>query len=102
MSVAKNEFKLKSKIWLYPGMAGWHFISVPKKQSEEIKKHFGARAKGWGSLPVVVTIGKTSWHTSIFPDKKAGAYLLPLKAEVRRKEHLEAEDDVTFLLTIRV
>ena len=98
----KPIFKIKSEVWLYPGMAGWHFLSVPKKQSEEIKKMFGAMKRGWGSLPVVVTIGKTSWKTSIFPDKKAGGYLLPLKADVRKKEKISAGDKITFSLEIRV
>ena len=82
--------------------SAWHFISVPKKQSEQIKRSFGARAKGWGSIPVTVTLGKTSWQTSIFPDKKAGAYLLPLKAGVRKKEGVFKGDIVTFFIEIRV
>jgi len=98
----KDIFKVKSEVWLYLGMAGWHFMSVPKKQSEEIKKMFGAMKHGWGSLPVVVTIGKTSWRTSIFPDKKAGGYLLPLKADVRKREGISVGDTVLFSLKIRV
>ncbi len=98
----KTAYKLRSKVYRYPGMAGWHFIGVPKKQSEEIKKQFGARAKGWGSLPVQVTLGKTSWKTSIFPDKKSGAYLLPLKADVRKKESIEDGDAITFAVEIKV
>ncbi|MEK7132256.1 MAG: DUF1905 domain-containing protein [Patescibacteria group bacterium] len=98
----KNKYKIKSEVWLYPGMAGWHFMSVPKKQSEEIRKLFGAMKRGWGSLPVMVTIGKTSWKTSIFPDKKVNAYLLPLKANVRKKENVSAGDIITFSLEIRV
>lgn len=93
-------FKLKSEVWLYPGMAEWHFLSVTKNQSEEIKKKYGANARGWGSLPVMVTLGKTIWKTSIFPDKKSGTYLLPLKAEVRRKEIVAAEDTVSFTIEI--
>ena len=93
---------MKSEVWLYPGMAGWHFLSVPKKQSEKIKKVFGAMKRGWGSLPVDVTIGKTSWKTSIFPDKKSGAYLLPLKADVRKKEGISSGNKISFLLKIRV
>lgn len=82
-------------------MAGWHFISVPKKQSEEIKKSFGTPKRGWGSIPVTVTIGKTTWKTSIFPDKQSGGYLLPLKATVRKKEQIFSEDSVSFSLTIQ-
>lgn len=97
-----NKFKFRAKIWLYSGIAAWHFISLPQKQSDTIKKTFGAMKRGWGSLPVSVTIGKTTWKTSIFPDKKANAYLLPLKTEVRKKENLRADDAVTFTIEIRV
>lgn len=101
MSAAKNVYKIKSKVFLYPGMAGWHFICVPKEQSEDINKRFGARKRGWGSLPVLVTLGKTSWKTSIFPDKKSGSYLLPLKADVRKKEGVLSGDKVIFLIEVR-
>jgi len=83
-------------------MAGWHFISVSKKQTEDIKKRFGAKAKGWGSLPVIVNIGKTKWKTSIFPDKKSGTYLLPLKAEIRKKEGIFKGDKINFTIEINI
>jgi hypothetical protein len=100
--MVSKKYKLKSEVWLYPGMAGWHFISVSKKEAGEIKKKFGAKKRGWGSLPVVVTLGKTTWKTSIFPDKRSETYLLPLKAEVRIKEEIISGDKVTFSLDIRV
>ena len=96
-----KQYKTRAKVWLYPGMAGWHFIALPKKQSMSIKKTFGAFARGWGSLPVTVTIGKTSWKTSIFPDKKSATYLLPLKADVRKKEQIFESDTVTFSVQVR-
>ena len=97
----KNKFKMRAKVWLYPGMAGWHFVSLPRKQSAEIKKVFGAIKRSWGSLPVIVTIGKTSWKTSIFPDKKAGAYLLPLKMAIRKREHILNGDIIIFGVEIK-
>lgn len=97
----KRIYKLESKVFLYPGMAGWHFLTVPKKESTEIKENFGKNAKGWGSLPVLITLGKTSWETSIFPDKKSGSYLLPLKAAVRKKEDVMSDDIVQFTITLR-
>lgn len=96
-----RRYKIKARVWLYPGgTAAWHFLTIPKKESAKIKKEFGAHAKGWGSLPVRVTIGETSWNTSIFPDKKAGAYLLPLKAAVRKKEALFAGDTIALSFSI--
>ena len=97
----KTRYKMRGKVWLYPGMAGWHFVTLPKKQSAEIKKLFGILKRGWGSLRVVATVGKTSWATSIFPDKKAGAYLLPIKASVRKQESVVAGDTITFLVEIK-
>ena len=83
-------------------MAAWHFLTVPKRDSELIKSRHGMKSRGWGSLPVSVTIGKTTWHTSIFPDKKSGTYLLPLKAAVRRAEGIDDGDTVEYSIRIRV
>ncbi len=93
-------YKVRSEVCLYPGMAGWHFAYVSEKQSGEIKKKFGKLVKGWGSIPVTATFGKTSWKTSIFPDKKSGTYLLPLKAQIRKKEGITAGEVIAFSLEI--
>jgi hypothetical protein len=94
----KKVYKLKSKVWLYPGMAGWHFITVDKANSAKIKAaHAPKVRRGWGSIRVAAKIGKTEWATSIFPDK-GGTYLLPLKAAVRKKEAVFAGDEVPFAI----
>jgi hypothetical protein len=98
--MSKGTFNIKSNVWLYSGKAAWHFISIPKKQSAEIKKSFGTSSRGWGSIPVMVTIGSMKWKTSIFPDKHSGGYLLPLKSEVRKKEQISAGDSISFSLNI--
>lgn len=113
----KDTYIMRAKVWLYPGIprrssgqgGSWHFITLPKKQSAEIKTRFGAMKRGWESLPVVATILRsgsgqvdtTSWKTSIFPDKKAGAYLLPLKADIRKKENVAVGDTVRFSIEIK-
>jgi hypothetical protein len=94
-------YKLSSKVFVYPGMGGWRFLGIPLKEGKEIKEKFGKHARGWGSLPVVVTIGATTWETSIFPDKKSGTYLLPLKAQVRKKEEIDDDSKVQFTLKLR-
>lgn len=96
------EYKITAKVWLYPGVAAWHFITIPTKESDEIKARFSALKRGWGSLRVNITIGKTSWDTSIFPDQKRGGYLLPLKKEVRKKEKISDGDTLTFSLQIKL
>ena len=95
-------YSLRGKVWVYPGMDGWHFVSVSKKVSLEIRNYFGGRGRGFGSIPVTVTVGSTSWKTSIFPDKKTATYLLPLKKEVRKKEGIEEGKMLLYQLVVRM
>jgi len=100
--VANATYKIGGKLWLYSGdKAAWHFLTLPKKESATIKKKFGdTLKKGWGSVPVTVKIGKTTWNTSIFPDKSRGAYLLPVKSTVRKKERLESGKAIDYSVSI--
>lgn len=95
-----NQYKFNAKVWIYPGKVAWHFISLPNDISDEIKKLFGDRSKGWGSLPVKITLGSSTWRTSIFPDKKEGTYLLPIKAEIRKIENITVGDNLNLKLEI--
>lgn len=95
-------YKLKEKVWLYPGMAGWQFITIPESTSKKINQMYEGMKKGWGSLPVRVRIGQTTWETSIFPDKKTSTYLLPLKAQVRKKENINVGSVVSVNIEIRI
>lgn len=99
----KRTYTLTEKVFIWPGEQGnWHFVYVPKKESVEIKNNFGVYAKGFRSIPVELTIGHTTWNTSIFPDSHSGCYLVPLKAIVRKREDVYAEDVVTYKLKIRI
>lgn len=97
----KNNFSFDAKIWLYPGeTAAWHFVSVPKKESGVLHEIYKGKRRGWNSIRVEVRIGKTTWNTSIFFDRKGGQYLLPLKQAVRRAEGVLVGDKVKIKLTI--
>lgn len=80
----------------------WHMIFLPKGLSRDLKKFFAEMTGGFGSLPVQVSIGKTSWKTSIFPESKDGPFLLLLKAEVRKKENIKAGDMVSLSIDILI
>lgn len=98
-------FTFTDKCWLWQGKGAWHFITLPKDKSEEIKffsENVHGKRCGWGSVRVLAMVGNTSWETSIFPDSKRGAYLLPVKADVRKKEKFTAGDKVTVKLKINV
>ena len=93
-------FTFKSEVWLWSGKASWHFVTVPLKTSQQIKDFHKGPRRGFGSVPVNVTIGKTTWKTSIFPEKK-GTYVLPLKAPVRKTEKITAGDSVEVNITLQ-
>lgn len=48
-----------------------------------------------------VTIGRTTWQTSVFPNKKRGVFLRPVKAAVPKAEHLDIGDRPPVTLIIR-
>lgn len=86
-----------AETWLWDARRGdsWVFVSLPAEASAEIREVAGALPRGFGSVRVTATIGATTWTTSIFPDTKAGTYVLPLKKAVRTAEKIEAGDIAT-------
>jgi hypothetical protein len=93
-------FTFRTKLWRYQGAAAWHFVTLPKDVSAQIRALSQGLRNAFGSLRVIATIGKTAWRTSVFTDTKAGAFLLPVKAEVRRKEKLSADDAIDVCVEI--
>ena len=85
----KIQYQFTAEPWKYSGPNGWHFISLPQKLSKEIRENFRSEEQGWGRLTASAKIGETEWQTAIWFDTKVNTYLLPLKAEVRKKEDLK-------------
>ena len=77
----------------------WHFIAVPEEQASEIRAQGLGGRRGFGSVRVEARIGEVAWRTSVFP-QKSGGYLLPVKAEVRRRAGIGAGDRVTVELEL--
>ena len=92
-------FNFEGKIWFWRGPAPWYFVSVPEKESHDLKADAGTVTYGWGVIPGHVQVGKTEWTTSLIP--KDGLYLVPIKARVRTAEKLEEGDSVRIRLEIR-
>lgn len=86
-----------AELWQWDARQGesWIFVSLPQEASAEIREIAGALPRGFGSVRVTATLGATVWKTSIFPDAKAGVYVLPLKKAVRKAEGIEAGDTAT-------
>ncbi len=95
----KVTYRLRGRLVPYDSGAGsWRFITLPKAQSKELRGMFEG-SLGFGSLPCTVTIGATTWRTSVFWSR-AGAYLLPVKASVRKAEGLADNATVAYELEV--
>ena len=90
-----------SLLWIWKAEAAgrWYFITVPEDKSTEIRAHAFGTPRGFGSVRVEARIDEVTWRTSVFP-LNSGGYLLPVKAEIRRKAGIGAGDEVTVSLDL--
>lgn len=87
-----DEFAFDAELWSpEESMEAWVFASVPADVSDDVRA-LGGPARGFGSVRVEVTVGGSTWRTSVFPDAKRGCFVLPVKKAVRRAEDLEVGD----------
>ena len=94
-------FRFDAELWRWKGDGAWHFVTVPAEVSDEIEGRTSAlERRGFGSVRVRVTIGASTWATSVFPDKTQEAYVLPVKKDVRTREGVAEGDQVTVQLDL--
>lgn len=97
-------FEATGPVWIWtaapPAKGAWHFMTIDPQTAVEIRYEALGRTGGFGSVKVTATIGGTRWHTSLFPHKTSGGFLLPLKADVRRAEAVGDGDMVTVRLEV--
>jgi hypothetical protein len=92
------DVEFTGEIWHWRGPAPHHFVTVPEEHCEALEDVVAAVSYGWGMIPVAVEVGDTRWTTSLFP--KDGAYIVPLRAAVRRAEGLDVGDIVRLRLSV--
>ncbi|TCC39665.1 DUF1905 domain-containing protein [Kribbella sindirgiensis] len=92
-------YRFTAPLWEHQGEGSWYFVTVPEDVSDEITDLTEGRRKGFGSVRVTVTIGATTWQTSVFPTK-TGTYVLPVKKPVRTAENLAEGTPVETRLTL--
>lgn len=78
---------------VFPMASPWHYVVIPKE------KYRGFPAvRAFGMMPIVATVGKTSWKTALLPLGKYGGesqFFIALKALVRKREGIREGDTVT-------
>jgi Domain of unknown function (DUF1905) len=87
-------YEFDADLWRWDARADtWTFVSLPVDVADDVLDRAGpGPARGFGSVRVDVTIGRTTWRTSVFPDGRVATYVLPVKKAVRAAEGLEAGD----------
>jgi hypothetical protein len=96
-SLARLGFEATVIHWRGP--SPFFFVPIPAAEAEELRRISRAVTYGWGMIPVQAAIGDVVFTTSLFP--KDGSYLLPIKAEVRRRAEVTAGDRVFIELTVQ-
>jgi hypothetical protein len=91
--------EFEAELWEHQGQGAWCFVTVPPEPSEDIRLS-GAMPAGFGSYRVEVTVGSTTWQTSVFPDNASQGFVLPVKKAVRRAEDLEVGERLTVHLDV--
>ena len=93
-------WEFTAPLWKWDGNAAWHFITLPFEVTDEIDEITTGKQGGFGSVKVNVTIGRTTWSTSVFPDSKRKSFVLPVKAPVRKAEGLAEGREATVRLAL--
>ncbi|WP_229072802.1 DUF1905 domain-containing protein [Actinoplanes sp. DH11] len=86
------EFEAELWVWAARPAETWTLVSLPVETSAHIREMAGGVRRGFGSLRVRATVGTSTWTTSVFPDSGRSAYVLPVKAAIRKAESLSVGD----------
>lgn len=97
---SQPEWEFTAPLWKWEGNAAWHFVTLPFDVTDEIDELTTGKQAGFGSVKVNVTVGRTRWCTSVFPDKGRESFILPVKAQVRKAEGLTAGVDANYRIEL--
>ena len=86
-------YEFEAEVWVSGGKGGWHFLTLPREVGDGLNALRGP-ARNFGSMRISACIGHTVWKTSLFLDRRLGTFLLPVKADVRRRQGLRVGDSV--------
>jgi hypothetical protein len=90
------EIDFTGEVIEWRGPSPFFFVAVPPADAEVIADLAPMLTYGWGVIPARVTVGSTTWATSLFP--RDGGYLVPLRAAERRREGVVLGDEVAVTL----
>ena len=79
----------------------WVFANLPEDVADEIEDAAPEPRRGFGAVKVEVTVGESTWRTSVFPSKADATFVLPVKKAILKAESLAVGDTIEIrLLTV--
>ena len=84
----------------------YHLVTITGDAAEAIAAHalmhrleFGTQ-RGFGSVKVMASVGRTIWKTSVFPQREKSEWVLLVSKKVMRAEDLAEGDPVELELEL--
>lgn len=88
----------RAELFEWRGPAPFIWLSLPADVCDYVRDEAAEATYGWGAIPVSARIGDTEWETSLLP--RDGGYVMPVKKDVRAKEHIGDGDMVTVEMSV--
>lgn len=98
MTEAGHQIRFEAEVIRFDAPGGWHGVFLPVETALEAR--FFGRANPLGVIAVQVQIGTTTVRTALSPDKHRDSFLLPLKADLRRREKIAVGSHISVHLTL--
>ncbi|WP_291381201.1 DUF1905 domain-containing protein [Demequina sp.] len=93
-------YRFSADLYLWDARTdSWVFVNLPEDIADEIEDAAPEPRRGFGAVKVEVTVGGTTWRTSVFPSKEAATFVVPIKRAVLKAEGLTVGDRVKLALT---
>lgn len=91
----KKTFSVTGQVKIFPVDNPWIYVSVPQEYTDQLE-HLADR----GLVAITVTLGKTTWKTSLMP-MGDGSQFIPLSKKVRKAESVELGDEIELSFALR-
>jgi len=97
----QSVLKLHGRVRSFHSHGGWHYIEVPEAVVDQLRTQAIGRREFWGSIPIHVTLGATTWPTSVMCSRNPEFHFVPINKSVRLDEHVTEGVVVSVSLTAR-
>jgi hypothetical protein len=99
--VIRTAYEVTATAWRSEGPTGRYFVTLPSDVATELRERFGGSHEAVGSLPVSVGLGRSIWSTSLYADADSESYVIPIKDDVRLRERVRDQQEVTLRFVIK-